>query len=283
MTMPPKLVIDLCERVPNGFRKFGLYDMTAPAALSIMEGGFDAWRSGPIPATASVCRHIDHEARLAVWGGRLFSWDLPYQAEPFEKAVIRFGGAERLLEYLVAKQEARAIRQHAEALLDDVETTRFVNPGRLDLVSHPLTGEISDQGDLSHGSVPFAFGTVEEPWSGVDPDELHDFVFESGADLPASRFPSDGLPYPSPIVADLHELDMAIDILRKGGSYSSYRRAVMAWNAKYEGHVAANDARFAVSFRGNREDAIKWCRSYLRSAEDLEQSLEELYANPSVG
>lgn len=280
MNTPPRLVINICDRVPNGFIGFGLYDMTMPAAFAIRDGVFDTWGTGYIPPTARVCMHISHDARLAAWRGSLYSYDLQHMCQPFAASTERFGGAWRLIEYLDARYAARSIRRHAESLMSDLERAEFVPSGRLDLLAHPLTGEVSASDKAPPGDVPFAFAAIEAVWKGVDPRDLYEFALDRGGIPDAMEFLAASFTRPDDAVADIEGLDDAVHALRHSRDTRLFRKWIAEWNAKQDVRIRLRDERTAVGFDITRDEALEWCRLYLSSALDLEQSIDEHFMNP---
>jgi len=280
MNSTPRLVINLCDRLPNGFIAFGVFDMTRPGAFAIRDGAFDAWFTGTIPPTLSVCMEVPHEVRLAAWRGNLYSYDLQHMAEPFVASVNRFGGSERLIEYLEARSAAQNVRRHAEALMSDIERAEFVPASRLDLLAHPLTGEVMKPEHAETDGVPFAFAGLEAVWRGVDPRQLFDFVRDRNGEPDAGEFLSANFSRPEEVVADIDGLDAAAHALRYSRDPHLFRKWVSDWNSQQDVRMRLRDERKAVGIGGDRQDAIDWCRQYLETAVELERSVEELYSNP---
>ncbi|NTF17585.1 hypothetical protein G6L37_04180 [Agrobacterium rubi] len=280
MSIPPRLVINICDRVPKGFIAFGLYDMTMPAAFAIRDGVFDSWSTGYIPPTGRVCMHIAHEARLAAWKGSLYSYDLQHMCAPFASSVERFGGAERLIDYLEARYAARSIRRHAESLMTDIEKAEFVSSGRLDWLAHPLTGEVSKAGQAEADGIPFAFAGMEAVWKGVDPRDLYEFALDRQGVPDAMEFLAASFSRPDEAVVDIEGLDDAVHGLRHSRDTRLFRKWINEWNAKQDVRMKFRDERKAVGFDISKDDAVAWCRHYLASAVDLERSVDALFMNP---
>lgn len=280
MSIPPRLVINICDRVPNGFIAFGLYDLTMPAAFAIRDEMFDTWGTGYIPPTARVCMHVAHDARLAAWRGSLYSYDLAHMSGPFLASVERFGGAERLIDYLESRYAARSIRRHAESLMSDIQKAEFVTSGRLDLLAHPLTGEVTPPETASSCDIPFAFAGMEAVWKGVDPRDLYEFSLDRDGVPDAMEFLSASFSRPDDAVADIEELDDAVHALRHTRDTRLFKKWIAEWNAKQDVRIRLRDERKAVGFDISRDEAVEWCRSYLASAVDLERSLDEHFMNP---
>lgn len=279
----PRLVINLCDRLPNGFISFGTYDMTMPAALSMAEGPFDGWISGYIPASTHVCMHVAHEARVAAWAGTLYSFDLQHMADPFLRAVGRFGGHARLIEYLEAKYSARGVRRHAEALVAQIESAEFVPESKIQWLAHPITGEVHAPGQVhSEGDVPFAFAGIEAVWRGVDPRDLFDFTKDRGGVPDAMEFLAASFSRPDEIVENIEDLDNAMYALRHGHDTRQFQKCIAEWNAKQDVRVKLKDERRAVGLGStvNKQEALAWCRQYLDSAIDLEKAIDEHFTNP---
>jgi hypothetical protein len=280
----PRLVINLCERLPNGFISFGTYDMTMPAALSMAEGSFDVWSSGYIPASTHVCTHVTHEARVAAWNGTLYSYDLQHMAEPFVRSVGRFGGHERLMEYLDAKYSARGIRRHAESLMAQIEGAEFVPSTRIQWLAHPLTGEVQPPGHVeSEGDAPFAFAGIEAVWRGVDPQDLFEFTKDRDGIPDAMEYLAASFSRPGDIVEDIDELNDAVNALQHGHDVRLFNRWIAEWNAKQNVRMKFKDERRAVGLGSmtDKQEALEWCRQYLASAIDLERAVDEHFTNPS--
>lgn len=283
MQRTPRLVINICDRVPNGFIAFGLFDLTIPAAAAIREGTFDGWSTGYIPPTTQVCMHVTHEARTAAWQGTLYSFDLQHAAGQFEAKVTRFGGPALLLEYLEAKYAARSIRRQAEALYRKIQKAEFVPAARLEWLAHPLTGEVRhNDGSDQPGDVPFAFAGLEAVWRGVDARDLYEFAKERGGSPDAQEFLSTNFGNPAGIIRDVAGLDAAVRNLRENRDLRHFRRWVDEWNAKQDVRIALQDERRVVGLLPSvdKSGALQWCRRYVRSAMELEQSVDEMYANP---
>ncbi len=279
----PRLVVNLCDRLPNGFISFGTYDMTMPAALSMAEGPFDGWISGYIPASTHVCMHVSHDARVAAWNGTLYSFDLQHMADPFLRAVGRFGGHARLIEYLEAKYSARGVRRHAEALVSQIEGAEFVPASRIQWLAHPITGEVHAPGQVHpEGDVPFAFAGIEAVWRGVDPRDLFDFTKDRGGVPDAMEFLAASFSRPDEIVENIEDLDTAVHALRHGKDSRQFQKCIAEWNAKQDVRVKLKDERRAVGLgsRVNKQEALAWCRQYLDSAIDLEKAIDEHFTNP---
>jgi hypothetical protein len=278
----PRLVINICDRLPNGFVSFGLYDMTLPAAAAIADKAFDTWSTGYIPATVRVCMHVSHEARTAAWNGRLYSYDLPHMADPFAASVARFGGHDRLLEYLETKYAARGIRRHAEAIMAEIESAEFVQGSKLKLIAHPITGEVKSSSDpVENGDIPFAFAGIEAIWKGVDARELFDFTRDRGGVPDAMEYLAANFSRPDDAVSDLEGLDAAVHALRHSRDPGLFRQWISEWNSKQDVRMRFKDERRAVGLGAMRgkDDALHWCRQYLASAIDLEGSVDALYSN----
>lgn len=282
MNSLPRLVINICDRLPNGFVSFGLYDMTLPAAVAIGDKSFDTWSTGYIPATVRVCMHVSHEARTAAWNGRLYSYDLPHMADPFAASVERFGGHERLLEYLETKYAARGIRRHAEAIMAQIESAEFVQGSKLKLVAHPITGEVKSSTDaVENGDIPFAFAGIEAIWKGVDARELFDFTRDRGGVPDAMDYLAASFSRPDEAVSDLEELDAAIHAFHHSKNPALFKKWISEWNSKQDVRMLFKDERRAVGLgdMADKDDALDWCRQYLASAIDLERSIDILYSN----
>jgi hypothetical protein len=282
----PRLVLNLCDRMQNGFIAFGNYDMTMPAAAAIGDGSFDAWRMGYIPATTAVCTHVRHEARVAAWNGTLYSYDLEHMAEPFVRAVSRFGGHERLVEYLDAKYSARSIRRHAESLMSQIEGAEFVSSSRIQWLAHPLTGEVNPRGQIDvEGDAPFAFAGLEAVWKGVDARDLFDFTKERGGDPDAMEYLAASFSRPGEVVEDIGDLDDAVHALWHSHDAPLFRKLIAEWNAKQHVRMKFKDERRAVGIGSiaDKRDALEWCRKYLDSAVDLERHIDEHFTNPFAG
>lgn len=283
MLRTPRLVINICDRIENGFIAFGLFDLTIPAAAAIMDRTFDTWSTGFIPPTTQVCTHLTHEARTASWNGTLYSFDLPHAAPQFEAKVDRFGGAVLFLEYLEAKYAARGIRRHAEAMYAKLEKAEFVPATRLEWLAHPLTGEVRQYGDTDlPGDVPFAFAGMEAVWRGVDARDLYDFTKERGGHPDALEFLAASFTNPDDIVRDVVGLDDAVVALRQSRDLRQFRKWVDEWNSKQDVRVALQDERLAVSLVPSldKPGALEWCRRYVMSAIELEDSVDAMYSNP---
>ncbi|MNU87241.1 hypothetical protein D3C71_770220 [compost metagenome] len=279
----PRLVINLCDRLPNGFISFGTYDMTMPAALTMAEGPFDGWISGYIPASTHVCMHVDHDARVAAWNGTLYSFDLPHMADPFLKSAARFGGPARLIEYLEAKYSARGVRRHAESLVAQIEGAEFVPASRIRWLAHPITGEVHPPGEAHReGDVPFAFAGLEAVWRGVDPRELYDFTRDRGGVPDAMEYLAASFSRPGEIIENIEELDDAMHALRHSQDARQFHRWIAEWNAKQNVRMKLKDERRAVGFGSmvDKQEALVWCRQYLDSAMDLEKAVDEHFTNP---
>lgn len=279
----PRLVINLCDRLPNGFISFGTYDMTMPAALTMAEGPFDGWISGYIPASTHVCMHVAHDARVAAWNGTLFSFDLQHMADPFLRSVARFGGHARLIEYLEAKYSARGVRRHAESLVAQIEGAEFVPASRIQWLAHPITGEVQAPGQVRReGDVPFAFAGLEAVWRGVDPRELYDFTKDRGGVPDAMEYLAASFSRPGEIIENIEELDDAMHALRYSQDARLFHKWIADWNAKQNVRMKLKDERRAVGFGSlvDKQEALVWCRQYLDSAMDLEKAVDEHFTNP---
>jgi hypothetical protein len=274
----PKLQINLCERLPNGFRAFGVFDMTGAAAVAIDDDEFDDWESGYVPPTTPVCLAVSHEARTAAMDGLLFSYDLKHAHAPFLASVVRFGGAERLIEYLAVRDSARSVRKQAERLLERVKGAEFVDRAASSSLAHPLTGEVGRVGD----GIPFAFVGMEAVWRGVDPRELLQYAAANGGEPDAYGLLTSFFASPEDTVDAIDELDDAVQALRFGAEGPEFKRWVDDWNAKQAVRIAVSDDSRVVGLHPDldKKAALAWCVSHLEKAKRLESSIDGLYVNP---
>lgn len=275
MHRTPRLQINLCERLPNGFRAFGVHDLTLAAAIAIEDGGFDEWAGGYVPATTPVCLAVEHEIRKAAMDGVLFSYDLRHAHEPFGAQVERFGGAARLVEYLSVRHAASEVTRQAESLFERVRAADFVDGPGSRMLAHPLTDEVGEAGD----GIPFAFVGMEAVWRGIDPSELLQYARSNG-EPDAYGLLSSFFREPDAALSDIHELDDAVQALRFGAEGPEFRRWVADWNAKQDVRIAVSDARRAVGLRPNldKKAALAWCASHIEKARNLESSVDRLYS-----
>jgi hypothetical protein len=274
----PKLQINLCERLQNGFRAFGVFDLTAAAAVAIDDHEFDDWESGYIPASTPVCLVVSHEARTAAMEGLLFSYDLKHVHGPFLASVGRFGGASRLIEYLAVRDSARSVTRQAERLLERVREAEFVDRAAARSIAHPLTEEVGLAGD----GIPFAFVGMEAVWRGVDPRELLQYTAANGGEPDAYGLLASFFAAPEDAVGAIDELDDAVHAFRLGADGPEFKRWVSDWNAKQAVRIAVSDDRRAVGLRPDldKNAALAWCVSHLEKARQLESSIDGLYVHP---
>lgn len=255
--------------------------MTWPAAAAIASGTFDSWRSGYIPASADVCMHVCHEARVAAWNDRLFSFDLHHMVDPFLGVVHRFGGHERLLEYLEVKYSARRIRRHAESLMMQIEDAEFVPSSRIQWLAHPITGEVAPPGKVDRGDVPFAFAGIEAMWRGVDASELSDYAKDCNGDPDVMEYLAASFSAPDALLNNIEELDAAVHALLRTDDRSFFQKWVREWNSKQDVRMTFKDERRAIGLGGltDKREALNWCRRYLDSAIELESAIDESYSS----
>lgn len=274
----PKLQINLCERLRNGFRAFGVFDLTKAAAVAIEDGSFETWEAGYVPGTNAVCFSVSHEARTAAMKGLLYSYDLRHACSPFASSVERFGGSSRLIEYLDVRDAARGVTLDAERLLERVRETEFVDPSQARFLIHPLTGE---KGPEASDGIPFAFAGVEAVWRGVNPRELLQYADANGGEPDAYGLLSSFFVEPADAVFSIDELDDAVQALRFGADGPQFDRWVADWNAKQAVRIAFSDDRRAVGLRPDLDKAaaVAWCHAYLEKAKRLESSVDRLYAD----
>lgn len=276
----PRLTINICERFPNGFRAFGSFDMTSAAAEAIDEDKFHLWRGGYIPATTAVCLAVTHEARTAAMERKLFSYDLRHVYDPFLSSVERFGGAERLMEYLDVRSSARLVSVEAESLLERVKRAEFIKGSTSRNLAHPLTDEVGAAGD----GIPFAFVGREAVWRGVSPGDLLDYAKANDGDPDAYGLLASFFKAPEDAVGSIDELDDAVHALRLGAGGEEFKKWVEDWNARQAVRITFSDDSHAVGLRPDLDKAaaVAWCVAHLEKARMLESSVEELYAGGLV-
>jgi hypothetical protein len=220
---------------------------------------------------------VPHVVRQAAWDAALYIKGGDRRLEGFLKRCEEIKDISSLIFKIEVLQAVTSLRVHAEALLEAVISTNYLN-NAAEKTTHPLTGRVSaDSWGLE--LVPFRFGSLTGRWNGVKPDDLADFMRESRF-IDARTFISTILAPSSVDTLDVRPLDDAILHLARTGDLLTFKNLVERWNSNQHVLVDFSDPKTIVVPDGTcgYDIAVDWCRQYLKSVYELEQGVQEFLA-----
>jgi len=310
MQQYPRLEVVAYEFGSDGScREIGTEDLTASAIRALVApGNLRGWLGRERIPLDEIIPSLSQEARKVAAAGDLYIPDLAPRFRDFAAEVREVGGPMALRDHLRSIELCRKSVSDAAGLLKCVLAAQVSHPGEFSHYADPLTGEIkaeaADQvawGRIAHALIdapdrapatrrggreqrerqidewdnqsmaPFAFGTVKEPWRGVEPLRYAEFISRGGIDLLSfvNGDQTKGFLEGKPVDTWLLD-EAAAEFLERGPSRETRQAladAVRAWNVRQTAVFVIPDRTRVVPAREGvtHEGMVRWCRRHLLS------------------